>query len=166
MDDDLNISSPTHGNPDGRFARYCTVDDPVTGAGSGQVQFVENGAVATVFGRVCTQFTQKLFGDNYLIEAATQQISQSIGRVSDPQPTLLITHTLFARGTVQMAGNIPTGQIAFISPPVPLARLCGIQTYVPPSPGFVKPVLPIRSLDEADPIGLITFTWRFGSPCP
>ncbi|WP_035975832.1 hypothetical protein [Bradyrhizobium sp. th.b2] len=162
---ELTINTPTHGNPDGRFARYCTVDDPLTGAGSGQIELSEHGALVTIFGRVCTQFTQKLFGDDNRIEAATSQVSQSLGTVSDAQPTVMITHTLFLRGTVQISGNIPTGQVVFRSPSVGLARGCGIQTYAPPSPGFVKPVVFLRSLDDVDPIGLITFSWNFGAPC-
>jgi hypothetical protein len=121
--------------------------------------------LVTVFSRVCTQFTQKLFGDDNRIEAAISQVSQSLGRVSDTQPTVMITHTLFVRGTVQISGNIPTGQVAFRSPPVGLARGCGVLTYTPPSPGFVKPVVFLSSLGDVDPIGLITFSWNFGAPC-
>jgi hypothetical protein len=77
------IRRPTFGEPsgDGSYARYCTVDDPVTGSGTGAVELSENDVVVTVFTGVCTDFTQRAFGDEYRIEALISQIIQSVGLV-------------------------------------------------------------------------------------
>jgi hypothetical protein len=164
------IRRPTAGevDNDGRHARYCTVDDLSTGSGTGAVELPENGNTVTIFGRICSEFTEKVFGDEYwLIEAAISQVNQSVGRVhaTNPQNDVQIVHTLFLRGTVQIIGNVPQGTVIFESPPIFLARRCGPQTYNPDSPGFAKTKSGREALRQADRIGMISFSWHYGIAC-
>jgi hypothetical protein len=154
-------------NGDGSEARYCTVDDPFTGAGTGAVDLPENGRVVTVFNRICTDFTQRAIGDEFRIEAVISQIIQSVGLVkaSDPQNDIQIVSTLFQNGTVKIVGNVPQGTPIFRSPPIFVGRRCGTPTYDPKSPGFARTVTGHEALTQADPIGMITFSWHYGVPC-
>jgi hypothetical protein len=163
------VHQPTVGevHGDGNEAHYCTVDDPVTGAGLGYVQLPENGRVVTAFNQICTDFTQRVIGDEYQIEAYTSQIAQLAGlvRASDVNNDLQIRHTLFLQGTVRMTGNVPTGTAIFQSPWIPVARVCGVTTYDLNSPGFVRTLTGHEALSQADVIGLISFSWFNGVPC-
>jgi hypothetical protein len=94
-----------------------------------------------------------VYGEEYLIEAY------------DPNNDLRISHTLFLTGTVQIVGGVPQGTPIFNSPIIFLARSCGTPTYNPNTPGFARTVSGHEALSQADPIGLITFSWQYGISC-
>jgi hypothetical protein len=107
-------------------------------------------------------------GDTYRIEAVIAQVVQSLGLVkaTNPQHDVQFVSTLFLKGSVQMVGNIPQGSTIFRSPSIYLGRSCGPQNYNPNSPGFALTVNGKEALLNADPIGLLTAFWQYGTPCP
>lgn len=161
---------PTTGevNGDGTEAHYCTIDDPLTRTGTGEVALTENGQVVTRFNQICIDFAQRVDGDTYRIEAVIAQVVQSLGLVkaTNPAHDIQFVSTLFLKGSVQMVGNAPQGTVIFQSPPIYLGRSCGPQSYSPKSPGFALTVNGKEALLNADPIGLLTTFWQYGSPCP
>jgi hypothetical protein len=163
------IGQPTIGqkDDDGRWARYCTVDDPFTGFGTGAISLTENGRVVTVFDRICTEFSEMLFGEDWLVEAYTSTVTQTTGLVkaANNLNDINIVSILFRLGSVRQVGNIWTGDEIFRSPPIPLARACGPQKYSPRSPGYTNPVQRGKTLSQADPIGQLLVTWYRGIPC-
>jgi hypothetical protein len=169
MAGDGRIQVPTTGevNGDGSEAHYCTVGDPFAGAGAGEVELPENGRIVTRFNQVCVDFSQRVDGDTYRIEAVITQMVQTLGfvKASDPQHDIQLVSTLFLKGSVQMVGNTPQGTEIFRSPPIYLGRGCGPQDYTPSSPGFALTVDGREALLRADPIGLLSFSWRYGVPC-
>ncbi|MBR0866287.1 hypothetical protein JQ614_32170 [Bradyrhizobium diazoefficiens] len=163
-----SFHSPTSGevNGDGSEAHYCTVDATLTAAG---VDLSENGRIVTKFSQICTDFLQRVDGNTYHIAATIPQIVQTLGLVhgSDPLHDIQIVNKLFLKGSVHLVGNIPDGTPVFIQRrPITLSRLCGAQNYTNNDP-------PLYTLTEdgneallrADPIGLISITWRYGVPC-
>jgi hypothetical protein len=169
MAGDGRIDLPTTGevNGDGSEAHYCTVDEPFAGAGTGEVELLENGRIVTRFNQICIDFSQRVDGDTYRIEAVIAQIVQTLGlaKASDLQPDIQFVSKLFLKGSVQMLGSTPQGTEIFRSPPIYLGRGCGPQNYTPKSPGFALTVGGREALLRADPIGLLSFSWRYGVPC-
>lgn len=163
--------TPTTGevSGDGAEAHYCTVDPTMTAAG---VDLSENGRLVTSFSQICMDFSQRVDGETFHIKTTIPQIVQILGLVktSDPLHDIQIVNTLFLKGSVQMVGNIPKGTPIFTSPPAYLLRDCGPQNYANPpnlknNPGFAPTADGHDVLQRADPIGLITFSWRYGIPC-
>jgi hypothetical protein len=161
-----NFHAPTNGevNGDGTEAHYCTVDGTLTAAG---VDLSENGRIVTSFSQICVDFSQRVDGDTYHIDAIIPPIVQTLGLVkaSDAQHDVRIVNTLFLKGSVQMVGNIPRGTIIFQSPPVHLGRICGPHEYPEMDPGFALTVDGKQALLRADPIGLMSYSWNYGVPC-
>lgn len=169
MAGDGAIHLPTTGevNGDGTEAHYCTIDDPLTGTGTGEVEFPENGRTVTRFNQICIDFSQRADGDRYSVEAYIAQIGQTLGLVkaSDPKHDIRCFSTLFLKGSVHMVGNTPQGTPIFKSPTISLLRVCGLHDYTPDSPGFALTVKAHEALLRADPIGLLSFSWQYGVPC-
>jgi hypothetical protein len=167
MPEPVNVPTKGERDEDGSFARYCTVDDPTTGLGTGEVKLAEAGRMVTVFDRICTDFTQRIIGDTWQIEAFTSTVNQSLGivRAADPANDLQIVHILFLLNSVQLIGGVWQGTPIFTSPPILVGRGCGVQSYSPASPGFTNTISGGEALSRADPIGMVSLRWHYGVPC-